>query len=265
MQEGEAKPPFLTACWSGFGCAGVGCLSYGLFAVAQVGAFLIILQRAHPDMWKLAMRPPPNDLTHALPAWTIQVSTAPNLFWLAVIGDGAMVLVALGLAKLFIDARGRQLGFGIPTRGVQLLNGLIAGVLLVVVSSVVASAQAKIFGPHPEAVAEILKTHHGAANFLYDFAAVGIIAPFAEELLFRGVIFAGLAQRMPLGWAAGISGVIFGLAHLDPWNILPLAVVGTGLALLYQRTGSLWPNIIAHGAFNSIALILVYFVPKLAT
>jgi len=265
MQGSEERPPFLTASWSGFGCAGVGCLSYGLFAVAQLGAFLVILQRAHPDLWTLALRPPPHDLQHALPGWTIQASTAPNLFWLAVIGDGAMVLVALLLAKLYLDAKGRQLGFGIQTSGGQLLGGLITGLLLVVLSSLVAGAQAKIFGPHPEAVAQILKTHHGTANFLFDFASVGIVAPFAEELLFRGVIFAGLAQRMPLGWAAAISGVIFGLAHLDPWNILPLAVVGTGLALLYRRTGSLWPNIVAHGAFNAVALILVYFLPKFAT
>lgn len=262
----EPRPPFLTREWSATGCGLVGCFSYALFAVAQLLAFVVVMLHVHPEIVQMFQQNPPSpDLIGDIQKWTIEISTAQNLFWFAVAGDGFMIIFALIFASAFLDARGRQLGFGVPTTAAQIGFGLIAGLALVFIADIVSAGQAKVFGPHPEAVAEILKTHKGVVSFVYDFLAVGVIAPFAEELLFRGVIFAGLAQRLPLWWAAVISGVIFGAAHLDLWSIVPLAVVGTGLALLYRRTGSLWPNIIAHGAFNTFALILVYLFPKLAT
>jgi len=267
MQESvEERPSFLKSKWSATGCGLVGCFSYGLFAVAQAIAFAVILIRAHPEAAQLFMvKSTSSDMPRLLQQWTIQISTAQNLFWFAIAGDGVMVIFALIFAAAFLNAKGREIGLGVPTSGAQLALGVAAGLGLVLVADIVTAGQAKVVGPHPEAVAEILKTHKGATSFLFDFASVGIIAPFAEELLFRGVIFAGLAQRLPLGWAAAISGLIFGAAHLDPWSIVPLAIVGTGLALLYRRTGSLWPNIIAHATFNTFSLALVYLFPKLAT
>ena len=267
MQETvETRPPFMKSEWSATGCGLVGCFSYALFAVAQAVAFVVVMLHVHPEIVRLfGQQPPSPDLVTDIQRWTVEISTAQNLFWFAVVGDGFMILFALIFAATFLNARGRQLGLGVPTTAGQIGFGLLAGLALVFIADLVTAGQAKIFGPHPEAVAEILKSHKGAVSFIFDFLAVGVIAPFAEELLFRGVIFAGLAQRLPLWWAAIVSGLIFGAAHLDPWSIVPLAVVGTGLALLYRRTGSLWPNIIAHGAFNTFALVLVYLFPKLAT
>jgi membrane protease YdiL (CAAX protease family) len=267
MQETvETRPPFMKSEWSATGCGFVGCLSYALFAVAQAVAFVVVMLHAHPDLVHMFQQnPPSSDLVDNIQRWTVEISTAQNLFWFAVVGDGFMIVFALIFASAFLDARGRQLGLGVPTTAAQIWFGLFAGLMLVFIADIVSAGQAKVFGSHPEAVAEILKTHKGLISFVFDFLAVGVIAPFAEELLFRGVIFAGLAQRLPLWWAAIFSGIIFGAAHLDPWSIVPLAVVGTGLALLYRRTGSLWPNIIAHGAFNTFALVLVYLFPKLAT
>lgn len=266
QQTLEQRPPFMSKAWSPIGCGLVGCFSYAFFAIAQAVAFVIVMLHVHPELVRMFQQQPPSaDLVGDIQRWTIEISTAQNLFWFALVGDGVMIIFALVLAAAFLDARGRQLGLGVPTTAGQIGYGLVTGLVLVFVADVVTAGQAKIFGPHPEAVAELLKTHKGLASFIFDFLAVGVIAPFAEELLFRGVIFAGLAQWLPVWLAAAISGIIFGAAHLDPWSIVPLAVVGTGLALLYRRTGSLWPNIIAHGAFNTFALVLVYLFPKLAT
>jgi len=267
MQETvEERPPFLKSEWSAAGCGLVGCFSYALFAIAQVVAFAIVLLRAHPEAVRLfTEQPPPPNLSELVQQWTIQISSALNLFWFAVAGDGFMIIFALIFAAAFLNAKGREIGLGVKTSGAQLGLGIAVGLALVLVADLVTAGQAKVVGPHPQAVAEILKTHKGGASFVFDFLSVGIIAPFAEELLFRGVIFAGLAQRLPLYWAAAISGVIFGAAHLDPWSIVPLAVVGTGLALLYRRTGWLWPNVLAHATFNTFSLVLVYLFPQLAT
>jgi membrane protease YdiL (CAAX protease family) len=267
MQEvTEKRPADSAASWSGFGCAGVGCISYGLFFAVQFVVLGILLFHAHPETSKLFTTSPPSpDLAQNVAKWAIQLSTAPNLFVLALAGDGVMILVAIVLARLILGARASQIGLAKGATGGQLLTGVLTGLGLVVVSQIVSYAQIALFGPHPEAVTEILKTHHGTTNFLFDLASICIIAPFAEELLFRGVIFAGLVQRMPLWVAASLSGIIFGAAHGDPWGFVPLAVTGAGLALLYYRTRSLWPNVLAHAIFNAVALVALYFVPKLAT
>jgi membrane protease YdiL (CAAX protease family) len=81
-------------------------------------------------------------------------------------------------------------------------------------------------------------------------------APLAEETLFRGFIFGGLRRWHGFWPAAIISGTMFGAAHIfgSPVEfILPLAVFGFGLALLYELTKSLFPGIYLHCLNNCLA------------
>ena len=82
------------------------------------------------------------------------------------------------------------------------------------------------------------------------------LAPIAEELFFRGFVFAGLRTRWSLWPAAITSGLIFGLVHAPTGitTVVPLAVLGFALCWLYDRTGSLWPCVIAHMINNGLAL-----------
>lgn len=80
------------------------------------------------------------------------------------------------------------------------------------------------------------------------------LGPLAEEVLFRGLVFAWLRGRfgVPAGLAA--SSLLFGLAHGKPAYILVTGTVGLGLGLLYHRSRSLWPSVLAHGLYNAVAL-----------
>jgi membrane protease YdiL (CAAX protease family) len=83
-----------------------------------------------------------------------------------------------------------------------------------------------------------------------------VIAPICEETLFRGYIFAALSKWK--GWlpAALITGVLFGGVHAGSApvvDLIPLAVLGFALCLLYRRTGSLYPCIATHSLNNSLA------------
>ncbi|HWI22099.1 MAG TPA: type II CAAX endopeptidase family protein [Baekduia sp.] len=83
-----------------------------------------------------------------------------------------------------------------------------------------------------------------------------VMAPLAEELLFRGFIFGGLRRWRGFWPAAIISGSLFGLAHVlgSPVETLPiLAFFGFGLAFLYELTKSLYPSIYLHAINNSLA------------
>lgn len=93
----------------------------------------------------------------------------------------------------------------------------------------------------------------GLAVFL-----ICVVAPIAEETFFRGFFFAGLRRRLSRVPSALISGLVFGGVHAPtgPTAVIPLAILGTGLALLYERTGSIWPGIIGHALNNSLALLV---------
>ena len=89
---------------------------------------------------------------------------------------------------------------------------------------------------------------------VFTFQALAVLTPVVEEIFFRGFVFAGLARRLGVGWAAVASSVVFSLFHLDMGVFIPIFVTGLLLAWLYHRTGSLWPGVLAHGGQNALAL-----------
>lgn len=102
----------------------------------------------------------------------------------------------------------------------------------------------------------------GNPDFLIAVLAVVMIvglAPIAEESFFRGFLFAGLRSRWSLVPAAVVSGLIFGLVHAPTGitTVVPLAVLGFALCWLYDRTGSIWPCVVAHAINNGLALALI--------
>jgi membrane protease YdiL (CAAX protease family) len=95
-------------------------------------------------------------------------------------------------------------------------------------------------------------------------------APFFEELVFRGLLFRGLARlctsaasgpfaRRTVGVtvAVVVDGLLFGLAHGEWVQLAGLAAFGMLLAFVSYRTGRLGMNIVAHGTFNLVAVLVV--------
>ncbi len=92
-----------------------------------------------------------------------------------------------------------------------------------------------------------------------------VLAPVYEELLFRAGLYRFCRQRLGRGAALIISGFCFGALHGNWAGFLPLAVLGMGLALAYEATGSIRVPIIAHGLFNlNTVLVLLSGLPELA-
>ena len=81
-----------------------------------------------------------------------------------------------------------------------------------------------------------------------------VIAPVAEELFFRGVLFAAVRQRLSRGWAILASGAAFALIHTNPVGFLPIMLIGSLLAYLYERTGSLAAPIAVHILHNTFLM-----------
>jgi len=94
------------------------------------------------------------------------------------------------------------------------------------------------------------------------FLVGAMIAPFVEEIFFRGFLFQGFRQKY--GWlpALLLSSALFAAAHLDPVAFVPTFVLGCVLAYVYHRSNSLWPGILFHAAINSFSLCAVYVISQ---
>jgi len=98
----------------------------------------------------------------------------------------------------------------------------------------------------------------GIAGLLLAILAGGVVAPIAEEIFFRGYLFAGLYKLLGLRRAAVLSAALFALAHILPTSWPPIFVLGLLFALLYEQTGSIWPGVIVHAAMNTLAFLFAY-------
>ena len=84
------------------------------------------------------------------------------------------------------------------------------------------------------------------------FAAI-VIGPCFEEILFRGGFYPALRRKLGPGLAALASGALFGAVHLySITGFVSVAMSGAILALLYERTRSLLPCIVAHATMNAM-------------
>jgi membrane protease YdiL (CAAX protease family) len=86
-------------------------------------------------------------------------------------------------------------------------------------------------------------------------ALLSLLAGIGEEALFRGVIQAGLAERLPELLSVGIAAVLFGVGHWVSRSYAVLAgAIGVYLGLLFLLTGNLLAPIVTHTLYDVAAL-----------
>lgn len=113
----------------------------------------------------------------------------------------------------------------------------------------------------PDDAPERLGASGGTANMLAFALLVAVLAPIAEEFFFRGMVYRSLRNSAGVLAAAIVSGIFFGALHIDATTserllqVVPLAVFGVLLALLYQWSGSLYSAIAVHATNNAIAVV----------
>lgn len=86
--------------------------------------------------------------------------------------------------------------------------------------------------------------------------AAVIVAPFCEEIVFRGYLYPA-AKRFAGPWVACFfSAVIFASAHGNAGALLPLFIFGCVLVFIYEKTGSIWAPIAVHFCFNGATVLM---------
>jgi membrane protease YdiL (CAAX protease family) len=168
--------------------------------------------------------------------------------------DAAFVCAAILCARLVAAPRARDFGLRVPPR-VWVAVGLSVAVMIAFY--VTSAAWVAALGQNTE---ENLPSELGADDSTVALIAVMILvtvgAPIAEEFFFRGFFFRSLRNWCGPWLGALATGAIFGAIHFgsaDAVALLPLAILGFGLCLLYHWTGSLYPCIALHALNNAIA------------
>ena len=99
------------------------------------------------------------------------------------------------------------------------------------------------------------------------YIAIGILAPIAEEMCFRGAILRKLLTMFPKRqhWIAiAVSAVLFALAHFNVVQSLHAFLIGLLLGWLYYRTDSILPGIVFHWINNTVAYVMFNIMPQMA-
>jgi membrane protease YdiL (CAAX protease family) len=102
----------------------------------------------------------------------------------------------------------------------------------------------------------LLAAHSPGQAALVIFA-VSITPAICEEALFRGWLQRTIRRRASAVVSIAVTGVIFALFHMSPLSIVALAFVGFYLGYLFERCGTLFASMTAHGIYNLTIIVLV--------
>ncbi len=172
------------------------------------------------------------------------------------VASGLMGLVACAVAVL-MRIRGLA-AFGVRrAKPRHLIVGLLLGIGAYVVSAAVSLAVFVIGGE----VQNVQTSYQaaaagGALSLAVTLVAGSVLTPIGEEAFFRGVVANALFARYRAWIAIVASAAVFALAHgINP--ILPVAfLVGVLAAVLFHRSGSIWPGVALHAGNNAMATLV---------
>jgi membrane protease YdiL (CAAX protease family) len=113
-----------------------------------------------------------------------------------------------------------------------------------------------------QAIVEEARRASGGDALVYLLGAV-VIAPFAEEVFFRGILLPAVSRATGVRTALALQAVLFGLIHVQgawsTWPLaIPLAVLGWCAGFVYLRTGSLAVPVLLHATFNALNLAALH-------
>lgn len=109
--------------------------------------------------------------------------------------------------------------------------------------------------PMPAFMIEIFKSMLSSDYLVLSIVMVGIMPAFLEEMLFRGLILGGFRENYSQKKAIIVSALLFGLAHLNPWQFATSFLVGLVMAWILIKTESILPCIYMH-LFNNLMSLL---------
>ena len=94
----------------------------------------------------------------------------------------------------------------------------------------------------------------------YLVALAVLVAPFIEELLFRGILLPLLLRHARPVLAVSMVSLLFATLHLHVPSLVPLFLIATAFSLAYIHSGSILVPTIMHALFNGVSLLAFYLI-----
>ncbi|NPV28000.1 MAG: CPBP family intramembrane metalloprotease [Firmicutes bacterium] len=189
---------------------------------------------------------------------------ATDLYYFLV-GAILQTLMVIGLVCYFsfvkYQCRPEDLGLGNYPWPRALWLGFLGGISLFSLMFVGASLISLVYPevPAPQPFAEIVMRVKNWRELIIPLLVGSVLAPVSEEMYFRGFVYPYLRSRLGVRMALWLSAMFFSVLHLDVVRFIPLMLGGFGLAWLYERTGSLYPSVVAHGVWNGVMTFIIFW------
>lgn len=114
-----------------------------------------------------------------------------------------------------------------------------------------------LFGiENPGSKIEILVGNRSISSNIL-LVVVAVIAPFSEEVFFRGFLYSAFKKSWGVNVALLLSSFLFAIVHLELYSFIPLIIIGWLLAYLFEKTKSLLIPIFLHGVYNLILILIL--------
>lgn len=169
--------------------------------------------------------------------------------------------IGLGVGLVMTVRRRGFAAFGLRSVSGRwlLFGGVGAGLLGIMFKILAGVAYVTATGDesNPQEALQVAMREAGVSAVLPLFLFVGLLVPLAEEVLFRGILYSWL-RRWGVPVAVAVSALVFGAFHGLNFMLFGAAAIGVINALLYEKSGSLWPAIVAHAVNNALAAILIW-------
>lgn len=189
------------------------------------------------------------------PDWTPDDQRFANL----VIATVTIHITFLLLVGLFLREEGltwrEAFGFSNPRLARGIFLAFLTTILLLPVTFFLTRLSAEVmtqFGrdPHPQDAVEALRHGSGHLQKAYLGLVAMVLAPCAEEILFRGIIYPTIKQQGFPRLALLGTSLLFAAIHGNLMTMVPLTLLAMVLAGLYELTDNLLVPILTHSLFN---------------
>ena len=107
---------------------------------------------------------------------------------------------------------------------------------------------------------EIVLNNKNSFSFIILFITTTFLAPFFEEIIFRGILLPTLSRDFGIILGITVSAFIFALAHLSLGEMPPLFVLGIGLGITRIVSGSLLSSVIMHSLWNGLTFLNLFLL-----
>lgn len=180
---------------------------------------------------------------------------------LLVIAAQLSLLIDLSLPIMLLVTRGAQLyqmGLHCSHFGRNVLAGLGACVLAFLPVMILFQASSTVFEPRRHPLEVFVRSSPTLEHILLSTLFAVVLAPFLEELLFRGILLLWLRRLFGPWPAILLSSAVFAVLHVDAWPApIPLFVLALFLGYLTYRTSSLVAPIVLHATFNGVSMLVL--------